>query len=170
MSKFNANMLLTGFGDGSQWKQFIHDLIDDAVMMSTSPHRRPDTVAEDTADATTEATAYALANSLKAKYNTHIALTSAHFVADATNGVTAADADSVASLLTLGNEIKADFNKHLADKGHVASDLVNEIKADDIAGDDEPAKLAAAYVLLNEAKAKFNAHRVYAWGPLRTSR
>lgn len=169
MSKF-TNDLLNGPADGAKMKEFLIGIVDDFNMLK-NPHRRPDVTNVDaTAAATNAATCYALANSLKAKYNAHVALTSSHFVADATNTITSNDANSVATLLTLGNEIKADFNAHLANTGHVATDDVNTIVAADIAGADDAAKTAAAVILLNEAKAKYNAHLAYAWGALKTSK
>lgn len=64
--------------------------------------------------ATTLAAAYTAANANKAAYNTHIALTTAHFNADETNAVAAADATTGGSLLTLVNAMKAAMNAHLA--------------------------------------------------------
>lgn len=153
--QFNKD-LLYGFGDGAAWNRFL-------TVLLQSAHRRIDTAVEDTADATNAATAYALANSLKAKFNTHAAATAFHFAADSTNKVKADDADEVAKLVLLANEIKGDFNAHLSDTGHLASDPKNEIKAADAAGDDNNAKTASAIVLLNEAKAKYNAHLANAW-------
>lgn len=163
--QFNKD-LLYGFGDGAAWKQFLTVLLQSAhslTVLLQSAHRRRDTAVEDTADATNAATAYALANSLKAKFNTHAAATAFHFAADSTNKVKADDATTEATLVTLANEIKADFNAHLSDTGHLASDPKNEIKAADAAGDDNNAKTASAIVLLNEAKAKYNAHLANAW-------
>jgi hypothetical protein len=170
--QFNKD-LLYGFGDGAAWKRFLTVLCEaadiarlDSGLLSQllqSAHRRIDTAVEDTADATNAATAYALANSLKAKFNTHAAATAFHFAADSTNEVEADDADSVAELVLLANEIKADFNAHLSDTGHLVSDPKNEIKAANAGGEDNDAKTASAIVLLNEAKAKYNAHLANAW-------
>lgn len=169
MSKYTKE-LVTGFADGAAWNKFLSELAEDAVMFGTSPHRRPDATNEcDTADATNQATAIALANALKADYNAHRVLTSSHFVADSTNGVDSSDASGVATLVTLANEIKADFNAHLEDTGHVADDEANEITAADAAGEDDAAKVASAVVLLNEAKQKFNAHIAAAWGVPKTT-
>jgi hypothetical protein len=129
-----------------------------------SAHRRRDTTVEDTADAaTTAASAYTLANSLKAKFNAHAAATAFHFAADSTNEVKADDADSVAELVLLANDIKAQFNAHLSDTGHLVSDAKNAVVAANAGGDDNNAKTASAIVLLNEAKAKYNAHLANAW-------
>ena len=99
--QFNKD-LLYGFGDGAAWKRFL-------TVLLQSAHRRIDTAVESTADATNAATAYALANSLKAKFNAHAVSTAFHFAADSTNEVKADDADSVAKLVSLANEIKGDF-------------------------------------------------------------
>ena len=147
--QFNKD-LLYGFGDGAAWKRFL-------TVLLQSAHRRIDTAVEDTADASNAATAYALANSLKAKFNTHAAATAFHFAADATNKVEADDADSVAELVLLANEIKADFNAHLSDTGHLASDTENAVVAANATDTD------SAIVLLNEAKVKYNAHLASAW-------
>lgn len=153
--QFNKD-LLYGFGDGAAWKRFL-------TVLLQSAHRRIDTAVEDTADASDAATAYALANSLKAKFNTHAAATAFHFAADATNKVEAANATTVATLVTLANEIKGDFNAHLSDTGHLASDAKNAVVAANAGGDDNDAKTASAIVLLNEAKVKYNAHLASAW-------
>jgi len=148
--------LLYGFGDGAAWKRFL-------TVLLQSAHRRIDTAVEDTADASDAATAYALANSLKAKFNAHAAATAFHFAADSANKVEAANATTVATLVTLANEIKADFNAHLSDTGHLVSDAKNAVVAANAAGADDAAKTASAIVLLNEAKAKYNAHLANAW-------
>lgn len=153
--QFNKD-LLYGFGDGAAWNRFL-------TVLLQSAHRRIDTAVEDTADATNAATAYALANSLKAKINTHVAATDFHFAVDSTNEVKAGDADTVEKLVALANEIKTDFNNHMSDKGHLVIDPKNEIKAADAAGADDNAKTASAIVLLNEAKVKYNAHLASAW-------
>ena len=119
--QFNKD-LLYDFGDGAAWKRFL-------TVLLQSAHRRIDTAVEDTADASDATTAYALANSLKAKFNAHAVATAFHFAADSTNEVEADNADSVAKLVSLANEIKGDFNAHLSDTGHLVSDAKNEIKA-----------------------------------------
>lgn len=63
---------------------------------------------------TTLATAITALNAVKAAYNTHIASTTYHYNADATNGTTANDATNQATADTLANELKADFNAHIA--------------------------------------------------------
>ena len=147
--QFNKD-LLYGFGDGAAWNRFL-------TVLLQSAHRRIDTAVEDTADASNAATAYALANSLKAKFNTHAAATAFHFAADSTNKVESANATTVATLVDLANEIKADFNAHLSDTGHLTSDTKNAIAAANATDTD------SAIVLLNEAKAKYNAHLANAW-------
>lgn len=153
--QFNKD-LLYGFGDGAAWNRFL-------TVLLQSAHRRIDTAVESTADATNVDTAYALANSLKAKINTHVAATAFHFAADSANEVKADNADTVEKLVLLANEIKADFNAHLSDTGHLTSDTKNAIAAANAAGANDEAKTASAVALLNEAKAKYNAHLASAW-------
>jgi hypothetical protein len=163
--QFNKD-LLYGFGDGAAWNRFLTVLLQSAhslTVLLQSAHRRRDTTVEDTADASTAATAYALANSLKGKFNAHAAATAFHFAADSTNKVEADNADTVEKLVALANEIKTDFNAHLSNTGHLVSDPKNEIKAANAGGADNDAKTASAIVLLNEAKAKYNAHLANAW-------
>jgi hypothetical protein len=102
--QFNKD-LLYGFGDGAAWKRFLTVLLQSAhslTVLLQSAHRRIDTAVEDTADASDAATAYALANSLKAKFNAHAAATAFHFAADATNTVAADNATTVATLVDFG--------------------------------------------------------------------
>lgn len=54
------------------------------------------------------------ANDIKAKYNTHRASTTYHYVADSTDSTTSADATDQGSLNTLLTELKADINAHMA--------------------------------------------------------
>jgi hypothetical protein len=64
--------------------------------------------------ATDLTSAMARANDVKAKMNVHIASTTYHYNADATNAIAAADATDQSSLNTLLNEIKTDLNAHMA--------------------------------------------------------
>lgn len=122
-----------------------------------APHARADTAnACSTADGTDLATAYALANALKAKHNAHCALLPVHNVADATNTVTSADADDEAKTVTLVNELKADLNAHMAlatTTGHYQADTRNAAITTA-----NCTNTATAIVLVNEIKAKYNAH------------
>lgn len=67
------------------------------------------------------ASAITAANDLKAKRNLHIASTTYHYTADATNATSSPDATDLASLITLVNEIKADQNAHMASGPATAS-------------------------------------------------
>lgn len=73
------------------------------------------------ADAADLTTAEALANDLKAKFNTHIASTTYHYNADATNTIAAANATDLASLETLVNAIKTSLLAHWASAPSAAS-------------------------------------------------
>ena len=153
--QFNKD-LLYGFGDGAAWNRFL-------TVLLQSAHRRRDTTVESTADATNVDTAKTLANSLKKKINAHVAATDFHITVDSSNKIEAVDASDVEKLVALANEIKTDFNNHMSDKGHLVIDPKNEIEAANAAGTDDDAKTASAIVLLNEAKAKYNAHLANAW-------
>ena len=152
--QFNKD-LLYGFGDGAAWKRFL-------TVLLQSAHRRIDTTVESTADATNVDTAKTLANSLKKKINAHVAATDFHITVDSSNKIEAVDASDVEKLVALANEIKTDFNNHMSDKGHLVIDPKNEIEAATVTGADEAAQ-DAAIELLNEAKAKYNAHLASAW-------
>lgn len=121
------------------------------------PHARADaTNVSAVADATSLATAYALANDLKAKYNAHRVLLPVHYAADATNVVAAADADDEAKTVTLVNELKADINAHKAlatTTGHYQADGRNATITTADCTD-----TATAIVLVNEVKALYHAH------------
>lgn len=102
--------------------------------------------------------AIALANSIKAEYNLHIANGGGvwHAVADAVNDITSADATDLPSLITLTTEILADFNAHLANSGgafHTVADAVNPITQS------APTTLQEAIIFLYYAKTNYNAHR-----------
>lgn len=111
--------------------------------------------AEALADASDLPTAVALANSLKARINVHLASTGlegSHRAASA-EVIAAADATDLASAITLANEIKADYNTHLAEAGvHITNDGTNDVTAVNAADQ------ATLETLLNEIKADYNAH------------
>ena len=60
------------------------------------------------------ASAITAANALKAAYNTHIASTTYHYNADATNATASANASDQATLNTLVNELYTDLTAHVA--------------------------------------------------------
>ena len=81
-----------------------------------------DTVAHDTAvsaqvttaDATSLATAYALASALKTAYVAHLSASNVHANNDETNTIAAAAATTIATLNALVNELRADVTAHIA--------------------------------------------------------
>lgn len=83
-------------------------------MADTLAHKVTGVALASYAEAPDLATAITRANDVKAKYNTHIASTTFHYNADATNSTAAANATDLASLITLLNELKGDFNAHAA--------------------------------------------------------
>lgn len=109
-------------------------------------------------NATILSTLIALANEIKADYNSHIANTNGpfHAVVDSANIVTAPNASDLATAVTLLNEIKADYNAHIANTGgayHAVADTANAVTSANASD------LPTAVVLANEIKADFNAHR-----------
>jgi hypothetical protein len=122
-------------------------------------------------------------NELKADYTAHIASTTHHPVADATNVIAAADASDLATAQTLANELKADYNAHRSQatvhvnddsgNGIAAADatnlatlvtLVAELKLDFNAHDAEVSSVEEAVTLLNEMKVDYDAHRILTGG------
>lgn len=117
----------------------------------TVPYHADTTTAVAAADATTEATAIALANALRTAIVAHFADDSAHLVASAET-IAAAVATDLTETHTLLNELKADFNDHLDEAGvHLANDAATVATAD---SSDE----ATAIALGNALKAAFNIH------------
>ncbi len=112
-----------------------------------------------TAAATDLATSVALANALKAAYNTHIASIvsvttgqGAHIVSGGTALATAAATD-LATAITLANAIKAAYNTHVAlTTAHPTADATNTIAA--ATATDQ----SSVNTMLNEIKADLNLH------------
>lgn len=137
---------------------------DTVRIRSGTVHHVGATAAIATADATSEATAVALANAIKASFNTHIAdvvhaTTGAgvHGVADPANEIATPDATSYSNLRVLVSDIEAKINAHVqADGGvHYVADRANIVPL---------GKWRAGvgwepvHALLNECKAAINAH------------
>jgi hypothetical protein len=81
--------------------------------------------AEATANATTEATAVALVNALKATLNTHFAAADVHLDAD-TLTIAAADSTEYEDILTLTAEVRTDFGAHIVKSSiHTKADAAN---------------------------------------------
>lgn len=140
--------------------RLLTGLIDSAALTAAGIHGAADaTNVEATANAVDPATGYALANSLKAKYNAHRVLTAGgvHGSADATNVVTAADADDEGKLVTLSNDLRTQYAAHIikvtgSPATHALADTVDALTLAACTN------YATAYALLNEIKAKYNAH------------
>lgn len=113
-----------------------------------------------TANASTEETAVALANALKAAYNTHVASLlsattgqGAHMGDASAGAVATANATNEASAITLANAIKAAYNTHRASAVfHNTADSTNAVSSADATD------TASLYTLLNEIKTDLNAH------------
>jgi hypothetical protein len=103
--------------------------------------------------ATLTADLVALANDLKAKYNTHIASTVYHLTADVTNPVSATNATDLATAIVLVNEIRTDYAGHLDEAGvHQLDDTVNTSSLGACTD------LQTAVLLAHDLKEKFNLH------------
>jgi hypothetical protein len=106
------------------------------------------------ANATTLATSIALANEIKAVYNTHVRDKSAHSSVF-TAAITTADALDLATGITLANAIKTSFNTggHINTASvHFNADATNAIAAANATDQ------SSLNTLLNELKTDINAH------------
>lgn len=137
--------------------KLLTGLIDSGTLTSVGIHAAADAAnVEATANATDPASGYALANSLKAKYNVHRAVTPAvHGSADATNVVAAADADDEGKLVTLSNDIRTQYSAHIIKVSAGTHGLADTVDSLTLVA---CTNYATAYALLNEIKAQYNAH------------
>lgn len=116
-------------------------------------HNTDDTNDVDTDDSEDVTTLIALANALKAAYNTHIAATAYHKAADATNAVSSVDATDLATAITLINEMKGDFNTHRSQTGvHYTDDPYHLVQSPNATTQ------TTADTLVNEIKRLYNRH------------
>lgn len=90
------------------------DYVFRAMIADDNAHKVKDTNVPANAIPTDLSTALTWANDVKSKYNTHIASTTYHYTADATNTIAAANATDQTSLNTLLNELKTDMTAHIA--------------------------------------------------------
>ena len=117
------------------------------------------TAIETNVDAAALPAVLVLANSLKARFNAHIANLNAHVIADAVNVIAAVNATDQATAQTLLNELKTDFNAHILlatvhyDLGGAGGDAAPAAVATANATD-----LATAVALANALKAAINRH------------
>jgi hypothetical protein len=104
----------------------------------------------------------ALANALKATYNTHFNDTTEHTGTAVGSAVAAADATDLASLITLTTEILSDYDTHDDDAEQAAPTYHPAQEAGDasLASAVAPTTLAECITRLNDAKAKINTHVV----------
>jgi hypothetical protein len=160
----------------------FHVNADSTVIAADNPgtasvHLIACTVTASSADATDLASAYTLANELKADYNDHRTdvTNDCHGADDDTNVIAAANATTLDTLITLVTELKADYNAHIANTGgsfHATADAVNVATSDDpqtaavheqddttntIAAADA-SDLASLLTLAAELKLDYNAH------------
>ena len=103
--------------------------------------------------ATYTADLVALANNLKATFNSHIPSVTYHLIADAVNPVVSPNATDLVTSITLINEFRTNYNAHLSQAGvHQLSDTVNPTAL--------PActDLPTAILLAHDLKEKYNFH------------
>lgn len=86
------------------------------MIADDNAHKVKDTIVPANAQTTIVdlASAQTAANDIKAKFNTHIASTTFHYTADATNTIAAANASDQTTLNTLLNAMKTAINAHIA--------------------------------------------------------
>jgi hypothetical protein len=95
----------------------------------------------------------AVANGLKAAYNSHRAYPGVHPSPDGVNVVSAPNATGLASAIALLTDLKARFTDHLSQPGvHLSADTVDRIVASD------PNALAMAVSLAEELLRKYSSH------------
>jgi hypothetical protein len=160
-----------------------------AHMSNGTAHANADDVTAQVsaADATTKATAIALANAIRSSYEAHrVQLVDAadaevHGAADATNVVTLTALDSDATwqnILELSSELRTDYEAHrvlITNSVHDAADSTNTVTATAVTGesahtndDDVTAQVSAAdasdqataITLVNAIRTAYEAHRV----------
>jgi hypothetical protein len=99
--------------------------------------------------------AIALANDLKATYNSHLVQSGVHLLNDTINGVTSPDATDLASVENLLTEMKSRYNLHISQPGvHIEDDTRDAIVASD------PTALAMVDSLVSELRTKYGIHRL----------
>lgn len=125
----------------------------------TTGHYTAPVVTDDlvtSANSSSEGTAVALVNEMKAVLNRHFADDYAHNTAVSAQ-ISTADATVLASAITLANAVKAAYNTHLAAANvHFNNDATNAVAAADATDQ------TSINTLLNEMKGDINAHIVSA--------
>ncbi len=92
---------------------FLRFHLADSTVAAGTAHKVADVTSLPVLGAAIDLTsAQTAANLMKATYNTHIASTTYHYNADATNGIAAADASNQGTLNTLLNEMRTDCAAH----------------------------------------------------------
>lgn len=133
-----------------------------AIADSAASHDLPDSTNDVTSAAATDlSTSIALANEAKADYNAHDtdATPTWHFATGGSYQVTAADATDLTTLVTLCLDIQTEYPNHIGDATmHTPADTTNTLGAVTITD------LPTCQTFLNDFKAKYNAHLVFA-GP-----
>jgi len=141
-----------------EFNALINGLGDVGLILHYDEHATADLIT--TADATDATTGNALANELKADFNTHLASTKRHAAADATNVTSTADATDAATLQALVNAWKADFNAHqlLTTSHRGAGGQGSPSPAPTVISTADATDAATQLVLVNAGKAAFNMH------------
>lgn len=114
-----------------------------------------------TPDASDLPTVQTLANALKASLNAHVADTTVHDAADATNTVTSAAATDQGTSNTLLNEVKTDFNAHMVLSAPHGGKVAGEARVTIVTVSTTNAiDLSTSIALANALKAALNRHYI----------
>lgn len=118
----------------------VHKVKDDANVVSV-------------VDASNLATANALLNDIKAKYNAHRVATTYHRTADTVNVISSSDASDLSTGLVLAAEIMTDFNAHqIQSTIHMVDDTFNVVLGL------PPVNEATLILAANDCKESYNDH------------
>lgn len=138
-----------------QIQEVVNTLLS-VVFAGGAPHKADDTsnqvTASDAATADLESV-IDLEKALEAAYDAHLASTTVHIAADSTDVTT--NKSVYTKIKTLADELKTDYNAHRAKVSgtcHAEADSTNDVTASAVSSK------ATAVTLLNQIKAKFNAH------------
>lgn len=124
ISSANSSSLATALTLCNELINFGRNHLADSVAAGGCAHKVADTTSWPAIGAAVDLTsAQTAANLMKATWNTHIASTTYHYNADATNAIAAANASNQGTLDTLLNEMKVDMLAHTQSGASAASSM-----------------------------------------------